>query len=144
MSSKYEELERLADLKEKGIITEEDFDKKKKEILSKGEGDFFSQTLNSAKGLFSGQDGSEKSKDKVRDQVGSSFIGKAGFTLAIISLFTLEISLIRMILMISAIIMSSIGLQKNRPARGFALAGVIISVVSFIWAIGGIAAFYSR
>ncbi len=33
MSSKYDELEKLADLKQKGIITEEEFNNKKKEIL---------------------------------------------------------------------------------------------------------------
>ena len=33
MSSQYDDLEKLADLKNKGIITEEEFNKKKKEIL---------------------------------------------------------------------------------------------------------------
>lgn len=143
MASKYEELEELADLKDKGIITEDDFNRKKKELLSREEDEDFLTGVNGfLKRVFSREGMSEEIQTNKNVEKESGSFGIVGFILAILSIFTPEVSLLRIVLVFTALIMSSIGSQKNKSARGLAIAGVIISISSIIFAIGAFATFY--
>lgn len=100
---KIEDLERLKDLKDEGVLTEEEFEKQKQNILNSTEG-----TMD------------EKSAKRA----------SAGFVLGLCSLVAWFIPLIGYPVTILGIIFSSLGMNSNK--KGMAITGIVLSIIFFI------------
>ncbi|MEJ6949991.1 SHOCT domain-containing protein [Natronospora cellulosivora (SeqCode)] len=106
MSTSYQSLENLAKLKEDGVITEEEFNQRKKDILN-----------------------APVSPNELR--TGSPAFGIAGFIMAIVSLI-LPIAILDLIIGIVALILSISGMVGNKPSKGLAIAGLVISIIAIM------------
>jgi len=115
----YEDIEKLAELKEKGYISEDEFLKKKKEILnSSGKNENFEKESYQT----------DKSGKKEKSH------GLAGFILALISLF-LPIPGFDIMIGVLAFVLSAISMSKNQERRGLAIAGFVISIFAVVGSI---------
>lgn len=105
---KFEELEKLTNLKSSGVITEMEFEIEKQKILNE----------------------SEVSNNRNVANNGNSPLSTASLVCGIVSFL-----IIPFIFGIVAVILGIIGLAKQENKKAFSIIGIILGIIGVLWAI---------
>ena len=137
---RYEKIEKLAELKEKGLISQEEFDQEKKKILSSDEknkqsvvGESFRETFQESKERF--QNAFSGDRGNANTNVGQNSDGKAiaSMILGIISLIFIFTGTLAILGLIMGIVGLVLGISANKTAKtSYATAGIVLSIIGIV------------
>lgn len=138
---RYEKIEKLADLKEKGLISQEEYDQEKKKILSSDEkskqsvvGESFRETFQESKerfqNAFSGDRGNANTSATGQNSDGKAI---ASMILGIISLIFIFTGTLAILGLIMGIVGLVLGISANKTAKtSYATAGIVLSIIGIV------------
>jgi len=137
---RYEKIEKLAELKEKGLISQEEYDQEKKKILSSDEknkqsvvGESFRETFQESKERF--QNAFSGDRGNANTNAGQSSDGKAiaSMILGIISLIFIFTGTLAILGLIMGIVGLVLGISANKTAKtSYATAGIVLSIIGIV------------
>jgi len=138
---RYEKIEKLAELKEKGLISQEEFEQEKKKILSSEEkreqnvvGEAFRDTFQESKERFQNAFSSNTGNGN-RTNTGQNQDGKAiaSMILGIISLIFIFTGTLAILGLIMGIVGLVLGISANKTYKtSYATAGIVLSIIGIV------------